>query len=347
MRGGRVHATNWHTLQREYGETQVRVLTATGRRRTMALAQVKAARLCMNAPARKRIVKLQFEAVVVRARGTKELDGLVHTLGTTRTGGHDDLQHGGFEQLETLWARTRGLSDRRVRDAARARLSAYAQKGWGVSLRARPTLRIPGDPAFPAACARRAGKTLLDGLGRGVRPQVERMWQKLRIVRTKPDQVGSQLCNWRKWCAETYVPGVQPACTCKHIPGVRAKHKIDGHLAMRGRDYTGPGARALQCSEKTPIARDELDETELRCDLRRAVCGLVSSLPARLRAEVDDGMIASAVRAGARKPGDRAAGRSVRSAQDPTRDDVRVLRDRFEGLVISSIDKERGELAVL
>ena len=122
---------------------------------------------------------------------------------------------------------------------------------------------------------------------------------------------------------------------------------LDGHLAMRGRDYTGPGARALQCSEKTPIARDELDETELRCDLRRTVRGLVSSLPARLRDEVDDGIVAQAVRAGERKPGDRAVGRSVRSAQDPTRDDVRVLRQRFEGLIISCIDKERGELAVL
>ena len=116
---------------------------------------------------------------------------------------------------------------------------------------------------------------------------------------------------------------------------------------MRGRDYKGPGERAMWCSAKTVVAGSAVGDEELRCDVRRSVKGLIASLPARLRREVTEEMVHSAVRAGAPRPGDRKGGRSRPVPGEPTQADVRALRERFEGMVISEIDKARGELAVL
>ena len=212
VKPGDAQGTNWNTLRRIYGESEVRVLTATGRVKHVQLRSVQQSWLTTATPLRRRIVLLRVREVKVRDRGQAELNALVRTLGTTRTGGESDLQSGGFELLEVLWKTTRNLQDRRVREAAKARLSARALKGWGVSLRARPTLRIPGDKGFPVRCARRAARNVLDALGCRTRPQVARLWRRMRVVREQPDQVGAALVNWRKWCVQDYVPGSEPDC---------------------------------------------------------------------------------------------------------------------------------------
>lgn len=212
VKAGEAYATNWTTLKRVYGETVVKVLTATGRQRRLRLRQVQPAQLAITAPPRTRIVQLKFERVQVRKRDREELDRLVRVLGTTRTGGQQEVRQGSFELLEHLWARRHTLSDRRTRERAESRLCSVALRGWGVSLRARPMLRIPGDPAFPAQCVRRAADRLFSLLGGRTRPQVRRVQKRVRVVRGKPVQVGEQLVNWRKWCAEEYVPGVEPEC---------------------------------------------------------------------------------------------------------------------------------------
>ena len=118
-------------------------------------------------------------------------------------------------------------------------------------------------------------------------------------------------------------------------------------MAIRGRDYSGPGERAMHCSAKTVLARDAVDPEELRRDVRASVRGLVTSLPARLRSEVTDEMVQDALGVGELAEGDREGGRSQPMLGEPTQADVRALRKRFEGMVFSEIDKERGELAVL
>lgn len=118
-------------------------------------------------------------------------------------------------------------------------------------------------------------------------------------------------------------------------------------MAIRGRDYKGEGERALHCSAKTVIASSAADASALRCDVRRGVRGVVHGLPARLRAEVTEEMVNEAVRAGELQDGDREGGVSKPVHGEPTRADVQALRTKFEGFVISEIDKERGELAVL
>ena len=212
VKAGEACATNWATLRRAYGTTVVHITTATGRRRRMQLRQVKPAWMTCAAPPRRRVVRLTFDKVEVKPRDREELDKLVSVVGKTRTGGQQELRQGGYELLEHLWARRHTLTDKRVRERAEARLCGAAVRGWGVSLRARPVLRVPGDPAFPLRCARRAADKLFDLLGGRARPQVWRVRKRVRVVRAKPQQVGVQLVNWRKWCAEQYVPGVEPEC---------------------------------------------------------------------------------------------------------------------------------------
>ena len=108
----------------------------------------------------------------------------------------------------------------------------------------------------------------------------------------------------------------------------------------------GPGARALQCSHKTPVASAQAND-ELQRDVRRALQGLVASLPAQLRKEVTPEMIREGARAGSLREGDRRAGRAKTHTSDPTLSDVAELKAAFDGLVISEIDKARGELAIL
>ena len=128
--------------------------------------------------------------------------------------------------------------------------------------------------------------------------------------------------------------------------GLKPEHKLEGHLAMRGRDYKGPGQRAMQCAHKTPIASAQSSD-DVQRDVRRAMYGLVASLPAQLRNEVTPEMIQEGTRAGSLQPGDRQTGRATTSHLDPTMADVAALREAFEGLIVSEIDKARGELAVL
>ena len=212
VRCGEACSTNWTTLVRTYGHTRVQYETMTGRRRCVRLRQVAAAQMTSAAPARTRIKWLRFAEVRTRPRAREELDRLVRVLGVTRAGGASELQLGGYELLEQLWGRRATLTDKRTREHAEQRLCGVAIKGWGVSLRARPTLRVPGDPGFPMQCAKRAADTLFDALGCGGRAQVARLRRRVRIVRKKPEQVGEQLTNWRKWCADEYVPGVEPEC---------------------------------------------------------------------------------------------------------------------------------------
>ena len=347
VRPGQVQATNWVTLRRTYGESSVRLLTATGRTRRVRLRQVQQSMLTTGVPLKDRIVLLHVRTVKVRERGDAELNSLVQVLGNTRAGGEKELRSGGFKLLEALWSRVRTLTDKRKREIAQGRLSGRALRVWGVSLRARPVLRVPGDTVFPVQCARRAGLKLLDLLGQRTRPQVARLQRRLRVVREKPSQVGSNLVNWRKWCVDEYVPGCEPDCKCSGWKGLRSVHKLEGHLAMRGRDYKGPGARAMRCSAKTVVASDAAASDELRRDVRRCVKGLVASLPAQLRHEVTEDMINSAVRTGNLQPGDRKGGGSRPVPGEPTHADIAALRTEFEGMVVSEIDKERGELAVL
>ena len=118
-------------------------------------------------------------------------------------------------------------------------------------------------------------------------------------------------------------------------------------MAIRGRDYSGPGEAAMKCSAKTVMARNVVDHEELRRDVRAGVRGLVTSLPARLRSEVTDEMVQEALDAGELAEGDREGGRSVPMPGEPNQADVRALKERFEGMVFTEIDKERGELAIL
>ena len=209
---GAAQGTNWNTLRRVYGESEVRVMTATGRVKRVQLRSIQQSWLTTAVPLRRRIVLLRVHDIKVRDRGQAEMNKLVRVLGTTRAGGEQDLRSGGYELLEGLWKATRSLQDKRVREAAKARLSARALQMWGVSLRASPVLRIPGDMGFPARCAKRAARKLLELLGCRTRPQVARLRRRMRVVREQPDQVGGALCNWRKWCVHEYVPGCEPDC---------------------------------------------------------------------------------------------------------------------------------------
>ena len=115
---------------------------------------------------------------------------------------------------------------------------------------------------------------------------------------------------------------------------------------MRGSAYKGEGWRALHCSAKTEIASD-MQKDELCALVREGLRGLVRSLPARIRGEAEaQGCVERAMGKVQGDLGGFSARRRV-CAGEPTMRDVKAVKARFEDQVISEIDKESGELAVL
>ena len=110
--------------------------------------------------------------------------------------------------------------------------------------------------------------------------------------------------------------------------------------------YKGPGWQALHCSHKTVVA-GELGETELYELVKEGLRGLERSLPARTRDEsAEQRVVSAAMRLVA--PGLVGFNaRRVPYPDEPGLAEIRVLRERFRDQIISEIDKERGELAVL
>jgi hypothetical protein len=121
---------------------------------------------------------------------------------------------------------------------------------------------------------------------------------------------------------------------------------IDGHLAMRGSAYTGPGWRALHCSAKTELG-SSLSAEGIVAHVRQALGSLVRSLPASVQQEAEetDAVSDAMWRVRSEIGGQRARPRLCEA--EPRGEDMLTLKSRFAGMVISEIDKERGELAVL
>jgi hypothetical protein len=121
---------------------------------------------------------------------------------------------------------------------------------------------------------------------------------------------------------------------------------LEGHLAMRGSHFRGEGWRALHCSARTEMSSD-LAAEELRPMIQDGLRGLVRSLPARVRAEAEArGLVQRVMRVVGPSLGGFNARRRP-CVDEPTDRDVQAVRRRFDGLVVTEIDKARGELAVL
>ena len=116
---------------------------------------------------------------------------------------------------------------------------------------------------------------------------------------------------------------------------------------MQGRRYDGPGHRVLGCSAKTALAVGH-SRQDISTAVWKGVRAMINSLPATTREEVTGESVTAAVQAGMRDV-QPAAGNSGAGDQrtEPTMADVRALRKHFPDMVISLIDKGRGELAVL
>ena len=342
-----VHISNWKTVQRRYGRTRCTVTLASGKEKRMRLAQVTKRAMLRTAVDAVRIVRVRAQEVRVHdVRGEGAERHLLVQLATTQHGGKEALRAADFPMLERLWGRVKGLPTAQQRNSAQHRLCKQARLGWGVSLRARPLLRVCA--TLPRGLARLASATLFTALGCDTRPQVRRLSERMRTIREAPAQIGRELCDWRTWCREDYVPGAPPKCTCKGlIECANPSNVIEGHLAMRGRTYDGPGARALWCSEKTPIATSTQPDA-VRGEIRTSIQSLVRSLPARVRDEVSVEMMDDAVRVTCKAHERRGpVQEKTPGKNDPTSADVRAIKTRFKDQVISLIDKERGELCVM
>ena len=346
---GTRHATNLLTLKRVFGDSKLEVLTAAGLTRTCKLREVCMLNMLGQTERGKQIVRLKIRRVRKRCDrdGVKYLDQLLTKLAATRYGGAQELRALQYPALEWLWGRAKGLNTHSQRETAARRLNEQAVRGWGVSLRARPTARIPGTWAFPRKAVQAGMRALYDGLGLVHRPQVRRLATRTRIVQEAPPQVGRLLGNWRKWSTQTYVPGQEPICTCALMPEVRVhSNVINGHLAMRGRDYRGPGERALRCGAKTQVAVCT-EESEVPKNIWKTIAGLANSLPAGTKNEVTPELIRFAVDVGVREAKMHTPAPRNHDENEPTEADIRAVRARFREQIISEIDKERGELCVL
>ena len=252
-----------------------------------------------------------------------------------------------YSELEALWARVRKLKTVRERELAQGRLCVRARQVGGVSLKARPSVPVPDSKAFPRALMQRAVRKLYAVLGASRRPAIARLQRRTRCVASRPERVDNALCTWRGWSSDEYVPGVEPACTCKGMRELRNPAcVIDGHLAMRGRDYKGPGWRALHCSGAT-VMGSSLNAREVREHVWKGLSALVRSMPAAVQVDVS---ATDALQRAVQEVEDEICGCAPRARLcpgEPRAEDVRALQVRFQECVISEIDKERGELAVL
>ena len=135
--------TNWQTLMRRYGRSKCVVTCATGKLKRMRLCAVKRARLLCTENKATRITRIRIHEVRVHdVRGECAEKALLEKLASTRYGGQDILKTADFKLLERLWGRTTSLRTAQQRASAQHRLSAQAMRGWGVSLRAKPILRV-------------------------------------------------------------------------------------------------------------------------------------------------------------------------------------------------------------
>ena len=335
------------TVRRAWGGTLVRVRLGGGRQRLVRLAELPGRLFTTQTPHHARVVRMYIVKVREREQWRAGVRGeLVRSLATTQHGGKDLLKIMGFRDLEIMWSLVAKLKLDTERERARGRLAARARAGWGVSLLAKPVVRLPMSALFPRAAMQSAVRVVYEVLGASVRPQVHRLAQRTRYVCAQPVRVGDKLCNWRNWCKNEYVPGVEPKCTCKGL-AIRGKGaKLEGHLALRGSQYKGPGWRALHCSAKTVLS-SEFGVDELRELVRDGLVGLVRSMPARIRDEAEElGAVERAMERVTPTLGQYNA-RGRHYVDEPTMADVQVLRATFGGQVISEIDKARGELAIL
>ena len=214
VRVGSLQASNLVSVRREFGNSVVRVWLAGGRQRTVRLQD-----LCIHlrmaselgedlvGARRFRLIKLNRTTSAV----VTERDELVRKLGRSRYSGAHELKLATYPELERLWGRVRVLPRVEQRELARSRLCAQARRGWGVSLKTRPVVRVPSNKVFPRALLARAVKRVFNVLGQSRRPQIARLRKRTRCVATRPQRVGDTLCNWRKWSKDEYVPGSEPA----------------------------------------------------------------------------------------------------------------------------------------
>lgn len=180
----------------------------------MRLRDVKPAMFTAQASWSKRIVRMRVLKVQTNELMVDEVRReLLLTLATTQHGGKAVLKTMGFVDLEVMWARVPTLACVEQRERARGRLSKYSLRVFGASLLARPRVRIPMSNVFPRTVMVQAVKQLFFELGGDVRPVVRRLHKRARYVSADPTCVGDGLCNWRPWCRDDYVPGVEPACT--------------------------------------------------------------------------------------------------------------------------------------
>ena len=195
---GSLTHTNWRTLQSGYGKTILRVRLAGGATKRVRVRKVLERVFTWQVPWREQVLRLQVLEVrqCSKWRDTVQ-DELVQVLARTRTGGRDLLKLMNYRDLEIMWSRAKQLDCARERESVRGRLAAHARKGWGVSLLARPVVRVPMSTVFPRAAMVAAVQVLFDLLGSATRPQISRLARRVRLVRAQPKTIGGELCNWR------------------------------------------------------------------------------------------------------------------------------------------------------
>ena len=211
---GSLTHTNWRTLQTGYGKSILSVRLAGGATKRVRVRKMLERMLTWQVPWRERVLRLQVLEVRQSSKWRDTVqDELVQILARTRTGGQDLLKLMSYRDLEIMWSRVKLLDDARERESVRGRLAAQSRKGWGVSLLARPVVRVPMSTVFPRAAMVAAVQVLFSLLGSATRPQISRLAQRVRMVRAQPKTIGGELCNWRPWSKHEYVPGVEPECS--------------------------------------------------------------------------------------------------------------------------------------
>ena len=126
------------------------------------------------------------------------------------------------------------------------------------------------------------------------------------------------------------------------------------HFCIVGDQYEGPGARAIKCCHKTPIAIPA-DDGSVRRVAMRALGEMIRALPDAITTTISMADVMLVVGRSLRRGGNANAVQGDRNAWElalseyPTANDVMVAKAYLcgQGAVVSTIDKRSGMVAIM
>ena len=337
---GNVCATRWQQLAKQFGPTTLRITHKDGHsvRGRVSDRLLHGRRAATYEPV--------TEIVVEACRRTEQRDVLMAAavnLCHTVSGHRQKTQMRGrpFHEVKQIWRLVTRMSNSEAQKIGTANVRQWTTRTWGMSFKTRVAVKVPSD--VPAAVAQQVrGAVEATIMCMGDLPPAARRWlvTRVRLVRTRPATVTGMLAAWRKQCQQ-YDANKEPECTCQHQHALRARGSYKGHVCVRLSEYEGPGKDALQGSCRTTV-RVAADRASAFSTAKTCIRDALGGLPIQLQQKLPSMAVYAAMKSINLRECDM---HDVEGAV--AHHDVLAVKRELQGLVISEIDKARGELCAM